>query len=308
VPSNDAVLATRLLEGLERARIDYAVLHREEDVARGCVDSDVDVIVDRPVPRVLCTLLSHLSPDVVLLMTWRYDVTSWSSFWARAGLADGGVQLDLSYDPEGWGRYGLRTTQMLARSEVGIRFRRLSPPAELLYLALKRSLKGELAQLHVVLANAAYDVPQARALLGEFVAGRRARWARAALDGSILSSRGLRFQLLGHRQALRYVRRILKPEGFVLAVPDCGALIAELTERLTPPLIGLRRLDKPAGPRRRVLQWADRRRPLVMLAQRSAGGSRPRPDLDWSRGVPSDPYGVLGRALEQHALDLLRTG
>ena len=233
-------------------------------------------------------------------MVWPYDIRSWSSFWAPRGGDSSGVQFDLIDDPEGKGRYGLRTCELLKHSRQGARFQTLTPPAELLYLAVKRALKGDELTLHSMLNDRQSFLSEARRLEPIIMAPRRQAWAKAALSGRILRSRRSRLQLLSPRNLRRYLRRVIVPIGFVLALPAESAIARSLVEALSPPLVAVR-VQTGSGLSYLGQIWLSRRRPFLVLVE----GTMPRTckaDLDWSSKLPEDPHAALQSALTRHAL------
>ena len=117
MPTTSGELATRLLDVLSGTRAEFVVLHREADIAHGLVTSDLDLAVGDDVFATIRALVGPAgAAGLVPVAAWPYDLTSMSTFWCTHDARDG-VQLDLTYDPDGLGRYGFRTGEMLARDE-----------------------------------------------------------------------------------------------------------------------------------------------------------------------------------------------
>ena len=131
-------LACLLLDTLASTGVEYAVLHGEDRIAEGRADSDVDVAVAAAPHQVVRSLAPMLAASrLVLGLVWRYDVGALASLWLTAPGPDA-AQLDLVCDPDGYGRYGVRTGALLQRRVRGRCWWRLDGPAERLYLLSRR--------------------------------------------------------------------------------------------------------------------------------------------------------------------------
>src|SRR5581483_1302024 len=167
---------------LETAGVDYVVLHRwERRNGRPDSDSDIDLAVDRGSLHVVDSLARQGSFGR-LLQRIDYDIP-----WCRYYVVESQEtnrnyrQIDVACDPWGLGRYGVSIQVALANAvDVG-GIRVPSPAAQTLYLAVKRSMKGE---LHVgdaeQLADAFCQDPDgAASLLHDFLGFEGGRLARA---------------------------------------------------------------------------------------------------------------------------------
>ncbi len=163
--TTSADLAMRVLDELERVEPRFVVLHGEAALSRGEATSDVDVAIGRDPVDVVADLSELLAENgVAPIMLWPYDRNSLTIFWSD-GDGDRGVQLDLVCDPEGQGRYGFRTGELIARAGRGERWPRLDAADELLYLIRKRQVKRNEAET-VRLLSSMPDGDQAAASTG----------------------------------------------------------------------------------------------------------------------------------------------
>jgi hypothetical protein len=160
-------MVAALLDALENTLVPYAVLHREADAAAGVIESDIDVVLGRPACEVIPALVAALSGiDAGLAMIWPYDTNSLTTFWLSRDCRSG-VQLDLVCDPNGRGRYGLRTERALHCTERGERWMRLKPEVEQTYLVAKRWAKSDAVRLREIVSGNGgnYSVELAEQLL-----------------------------------------------------------------------------------------------------------------------------------------------
>lgn len=115
--------------------------------------SDLDVAIDGLSRNWHGELVGGLAEaGLVPLVVWPYDSGAVSLFLASDGLADG-VQLDLLFSPSGEGRYGFRSTAALGETCPGSPIDTLSPIDSWLYQVQKRWMKGQSAQLDVLIAS-----------------------------------------------------------------------------------------------------------------------------------------------------------
>jgi hypothetical protein len=145
--TTNTYLAHLLLMAAHQVGADCAVLHRAEDVVASRPISDVDLIADRPGADVVTAVLPVVQQSGLrLVMLWPYDRGALTTFWMTSDGADG-VQLDIAHDPDGRGKYGVRTSVMLSRA-LALRtvpwLKALPEEYEDVYLLSKRLVKGDL--------------------------------------------------------------------------------------------------------------------------------------------------------------------
>jgi hypothetical protein len=138
-----------------------ALLHREADLLSGDVASDVDMAVGEPPRQLLTRSLGRLhQAGLYPVVVWEYDVGGTATVFLSTGDASDGVQLDLLFDPEGHGKYGVRTKAMIDAARPGERWPRAEPLGELAYLIRKRQVKGDRPRM-TELVEQAQSVPAA---------------------------------------------------------------------------------------------------------------------------------------------------
>ena len=139
---DDAALARAVLADLADPD-PWILLHGESSlVGRGPL-SDVDTTVGSVTVDELLRSLQTAPGGLQLVAVWPYDCRGVALFLASSRL-DRVVQLDVLADPEGLGRYGVRTAELAARA-VGTEhpWRRPDPLDQALYLLSKRTAKGQ---------------------------------------------------------------------------------------------------------------------------------------------------------------------
>jgi hypothetical protein len=148
LPTSDPRSAAEALDAFERAGVSFAFLHDEGAAANGRISSDVDIVVDRPAIEVVRTVTQGLREvGLAPVMVWPYDIGGTASIFLSTEDASAGVQIDLLYDPQARGQYGVRSESALAGALPGARWRRLNPSHEIAYLVRKRAAKGDRATL-----------------------------------------------------------------------------------------------------------------------------------------------------------------
>jgi len=284
-------LACLLLDTLASTGVRYAVLHGEDRIADGRAESDVDVAVGAPPHQVVRSLAPLLAASGLSLgLVWPYDVCALTSIWLVPPAPDG-VQLDLLCDPDGQGKYGVRTDVLLQRRIRGRCWWRLDGPTERLYLLSKRAEKrdrpGTLRLLDLGPAHRQALV----ALSGQVLADWRQRRIVRLLDGGPDTAGAgppLRVRLLrAHRLADRARHGI----GCWLTVAGdpSGETAGALHRSFARVLPRARILDVPA-PLVLLRAQVERRRAGLAISRPVPGG---RPDLAVCAGEP----GLTGRVL-----------
>lgn len=147
MPTNSPRLIGEILRTLAKLPFDWCVLHREDELLTGRVDSDVDLIVDRPPEHVVRELADRLAEqDILLIQTWEYDRCERSNFFVDVDTNES-VQLDLLFDPRGKGVIGFKSDEFLRHSTPGVNWPTLSELDSVLYRTRKRQVKANSAAL-----------------------------------------------------------------------------------------------------------------------------------------------------------------
>jgi hypothetical protein len=320
VGTTDGRLAVLALDAMTRAGVRFAVLHDEERLALGNVSSDVDLAVDRPGRDVIREALGALH-DVGLhpVVLWPYGVDALTVFLAT-GTASDAVQLDMTYDPDGRGKYGIRTDVALDVSVPGKRFPRLPPDHELLYLVSKRKVKRDPQRLAPLIDRARHRkdtlIQTAQAFLG--------RRTAADVIASILDAPAARERraYVGYEasEMLRKLVRMAYPAGFWVEVIGDGSNGPAAAEQLATRFGGF--LDdgafyatRPISPASRAAQVAWWLRHIAPVQLRAAfvvshADQRLRPHASFavplSRGGPDELARAVVNAMEARCLSRLR--
>jgi hypothetical protein len=138
--TNDAEFALTALRGLKLAGVEFGVLHGATDLQESDQRGDVDLVVKSHSSHVLRTVnRTWRERGIYPVAMWNYDVPGSAGLFLMDRRATRGVQLDLLYDPNGDGRYGLRTNSI--RIQPG-ELPSVDSLDELVYLFAKRSIKG----------------------------------------------------------------------------------------------------------------------------------------------------------------------
>lgn len=233
--TTDPKLALTALEILTEAGVGYAMLHSREELLKGEVVSDVDLVVDRdPDEIIAATRAAFASQGLFPVVVTRYDLAGTRGVWYALEDASEAVQLDFLHDIEGLGSQGLRSSGLLAFA-----LRDRFPPligaeAELVYLWRKRVWKRQLARLDE-LRTAAMSLPVARVIEASIAVTGSERTAREILGKRPLPAW---IQTTSH-PVLRVKRigaRIALPAGFWLHVSsrDLAAQVADTFHRILP--------------------------------------------------------------------------
>jgi hypothetical protein len=125
----------------------HAILHGEGDLVRGKVDTDVDIVTDRSVHEVARSAASQWQAiGLFPIIVWPYDTGGTGSIFLSTLDARTGVQLDILYDPEGRGRYGVKSDLLLNGALAGEQFTTVAPAQRTAYLLAKRISKGQTSE------------------------------------------------------------------------------------------------------------------------------------------------------------------
>lgn len=204
-------LAREAVDAVVNSEVHAVVLHGEESLAAARVTSDVDLVVDRSVTAVVAAVRDEWARrGLVPLIVWPYDVGGTGTVFLSTPDATDGVQLDLLHDPGGEGQYGARSDALLAASEAGDRFERVSPTAAAPYLLSKRLRKGQMGRAKEVVAE-----HESAELQGAVAAILRADIGREVSAFIANGEVGKRKKSVG---AGRLLRRVMRPVGAWVAV------------------------------------------------------------------------------------------
>lgn len=243
-PDDDlAALARALLADLADPA-PWILLHGEDALLGHGPVSDVDTALPTVDLRHLRALLHRRPAGLRLVAVWPYDCRGLALFLATPDLRQV-VQLDLLADPDGIGRYGVRTPELAAHAhDTAHPWRRPDPVDERLYLLAKRTAKGQddrVAALRDALGHdRAEAVDRSRTLLSPAARGRVA----AALGATPPRGRVRWHVRRAAAQVARGVRRLRHPIGawlHLLAPIDAAGDVPE-----HPALVRVR--PAPAGP------------------------------------------------------------
>jgi hypothetical protein len=143
--SSDAAL--KAVVAIQGTGVRHAILHGEEDLVRGDVDSDVDIVADRAVHEVVRSVADQWQAlGLYPVIVWPYDTGGTGSIFLTTLDAGVGVQLDILHDPEARGRYGVRTDRLLRAAHAGDEFTTVAPTQSAAYLLAKRISKGQTSE------------------------------------------------------------------------------------------------------------------------------------------------------------------
>ena len=223
----------RLLDLLQATDVHFVVLHDEELVGTTALDSDVDIAVDRRADEVLQRLEAGLTrEEIVVALIWPYDVGGGAScFFARRD-GSGGAQVDMLYDPHGRGRYGLRTSQIIADRKQGARYPVPQQLDRLLYTVVKSRLKGEFDEVRA-------EIKRVEAVFSRNAGETRAQQLFSPAIASLLR------ELFDDREApqtarpIRWIRsvpriamRIRRPIGYWVEIVGPATQAEDLAKKL----------------------------------------------------------------------------
>lgn len=226
-------MAALVLDCMMAARVDFAVLHGEQDVAAGVCTSDIDIVARDTPRRAMSKVHARLRDfDLHPVVIWPYDVGS-ASIFVVDGAAHDGVQLDMVHDRSGNGRYGVRAPAVLAEARLGHRWPKAASLDELLYLTAKRIRKrqhGRAATLRKQLDHWRSELVRRRA--GELFNSEVAAAVHAFLDDAPAPSNPMRHLDRAVPSALRALARLRRPVGYWVAIRgEESPMVAEQIRR-----------------------------------------------------------------------------
>ena len=205
-----------LLDAIASEHEPFAVLHGEAEIAAGRISSDIDLTVTAPPDNIVAALLASCEGFEVV-MVWPYDRESTTYFIVdiaavaeSAGAICPGVQLDLVFDPNGRGRYGFRTEELVTNSVPGNRWPRLHPADEFLYLLRKRQVKRDRQRVTRLLDNPPLEASTLKTRAHEAFSAPAAAELCAMLDqNTYIDPRGAAFD--------RRLRNVLANPGHYMS-------------------------------------------------------------------------------------------
>lgn len=256
--TTDPRLARASLEGMKEAGIRFALLHGRERLLQGML-SDVDLVVsDHPLAVVRQSAAAWESRSLMPIVVWPYDIGGATTVFLATPEATEGVQLDLLYDPNGIGKYGVKSLPLLSTADFSEAVPLVSSAASLLYQWQKRSVKADGARL-AALSEAARGMDRSALLaVSEAVCGSRDPVARM-LEGEPVTRRLHIRRHLG-RRGIRLAKRLARPVGFWAHAPE-SAVGTELASRFSRFLVSATAEPTPS-PLRQVAWWLTRIQPM----------------------------------------------
>lgn len=211
--TTDGALARTVLDSLELAKIDFAVLHGEDRVASGVPTSDIDLAVDRPPSQVLAAVGDPLGKSGLRCVSaCRYDLGATTLFFMSEDASDG-VQIDLLWDPAGYGKYGFRTDVALGRRVRGARYAKLFEVDEFLYLLSKGLVKGDLSRTRRLLGELPVNPEGLKTAANRVLAPRVGRGVLGLLGEVRAGASQSQWPIQWIRSGGRYADRLIRPVG-----------------------------------------------------------------------------------------------
>ncbi|MFP3882613.1 MAG: hypothetical protein ACLFWH_09875 [Actinomycetota bacterium] len=208
--TTNSSLAVAALDAMKSAGITFALLHGAERLSEERF-SDVDLVTDRdPDSVIVASRAEWRGRGLRPVVSSRYDLGG-TAVWLTTRDASDGVQLDLMFDPEGRGAYGLRSHELLETAAHDDPFKNVSTEASLIYLWRKRSIKGQEERLPELRASSVTDDREGFLDLSDALTGSP-RTAREILGE--LSPGSPRRPFHPARELGRLVGRIRRPAGF----------------------------------------------------------------------------------------------
>jgi len=290
MPITDPSLPIRFLDVLETTGLGFVVLHREAEIGKNSLGSDLDLAVEVHADDVVRRTAGALKEVGLLpVIRWPYDIGGAVTFFISTPEGEHGMQADLLHDPRGRGRYGLRTGELLKRAMIGKRYPVPDPLDERLYLLHKRWCKGQTSALNLELEKLhdEGDIEHAHDRVQDLFALQAARSIQLLLDGRSPKPNSAIFRF---RHLPRQLRRAVSPIGYWVELMGPNSEGQKLTEDLRSRFEGwvihLGSGARPSGPA--GYQWWIRRvmpirlRPGIFLSH-SEARAHPSADLtlDW---------------------------
>jgi hypothetical protein len=282
-------LARAALDALASVGVGFVVLHHESAVAHADARGDVDLAVADP-PRVILerARAAWSAVDLHPVMVWSYDVGLTVTVFLATGEGRDGVQLDLLHDPDGLGKYGVKSSVLVAAGVPGQRWLMANPDHELLYSIRKRSFKRDRRRLADLLSAARMTPPlRLAAEVPRLFSPRGADLMRSALEGDVDEVMG-RSAADPLHEAARRVGRLTRPPGFwvemTTTATDAAASARKLADRFGGYLPHAAAGHRPASTVKAWAWWLHDVAPVRW---------RPGLFVSWSSGVDRWPSADL---------------
>jgi hypothetical protein len=278
-------VANKVLSALTEAEIDFAVLHREEELAVGDVGSDVDLVIGLPMAVALRGPFTDRlrQGGIRPVIYWPYDVAGTATVFFTNEDATKGAQIDTLHDPDARGKFGIRSDALLSKSEQGLVWPRTERIPSLLYQLRKRHRKGQHESIQGLREQLReYSVNDIRRTASETFAPRSSDLVLQLVEGTGPTPLPSYLPTNGVRELARKANRLLSPVGawaeFAGREADTAADIA--SERFGRLLNVTQRANRP---RTGAVRWwlgtvaPVRWRPGLVVG--AGAGGYPQPDL-----------------------------
>lgn len=211
-------------------------MHGEAQLAEGGSISDLDLAVDeRPGGLLRRALpdLHHVGLHTIAL--WPYDVADTLTAFLSDRDAGRGVQIDLLSDPEGQGKYGVRSSAVFHKTTLGRSWPTVSATCELLYSLRKRQVKGQVDRVEDLVAQA-QRLPrfELESVAGEIFSARVQRRVLRLIDVFPQWVEPGAPPAYRRRRAVQLLRRLHLPVGYwveIIGLDDAAALAKALADR-----------------------------------------------------------------------------
>jgi hypothetical protein len=240
-------LSVALIDSLFREEVRFSILHRADDLERGRVETDLDLVVGSDPMTVIRRLTPALDDlGLLVIMVWRYDAGATRTFFLATEDLSAGIQLDLLHDPRGVGKYGIRSDRLLAATtRDGVRWPRLSNEAEFVYLVRKRLVKGQLHRAIELISDLQeLDRDHLNRLADRLLVPRAAEAVKAAVRGSVKRAPSATPFLT---RWVRLLTRLRRPTGAWIHVDTRSlAVVTDLEARLSRILPSVRLANGPS--------------------------------------------------------------
>lgn len=200
-------LARNLIETLNQLEISYVVLHGADRIDAG-LTGDLDIAVGADQYVVLGSLLKHLRGFCAPVLLWPSSRVDLGSVWLSCDWSES-VQLDLTRDRLGRGRYGLLTDRALNSRIWSGSCWVLPVELETAYLISKRWAKGDVRAVKELHERGVLE--RQAEIMAYFSARAVARIQRASQGQS--PRRVTDPWYIRERLSVRGLKRLLEPEG-----------------------------------------------------------------------------------------------